>query len=231
MAHDEENAIQATVRRLRELALAANEGDLLGNEETLTRQLLVSVSTVRQAARLLEREGIVLVRRGRGGGYFAARPGERTIEAAITHIDVGPILPIEIHVVATAIWQAVVAHVTATPDLRADAALPGLAAKIRALRRNATFTDVRAVDKLMRKAIFKLSGLLHLELIANINSTFAGRAFPGLSDEEDLERQSCFVESWKKFALMQMEAIMAGDEDLAVFAAGRIHQAMLARLS
>lgn len=78
------SALDEAASRLRSIALTAKEGGLVGSEETLIAKLGVSRATVRQAARLLEREGFLRVRRGINGGYFAARPDVRTIEKAVS---------------------------------------------------------------------------------------------------------------------------------------------------
>lgn len=64
--------ITTAASALREIIWSAAEGQLLGSEEDLTAMLGVSRPTVRQVARLLEREGLLKVRRGVNGGYFAS---------------------------------------------------------------------------------------------------------------------------------------------------------------
>ena len=80
------STIDAAASRLRALARAANADALLGSEEALVAQLGVSRATLRQVARLLEREGLLKVRRGINGGYFAARPDLRTVEHYDQHL-------------------------------------------------------------------------------------------------------------------------------------------------
>jgi DNA-binding FadR family transcriptional regulator len=52
----------------------------LGSEEELTRSLGVSSTMLRQAARILEHEQLLVIKRGPAGGYFTRRP---TAEAAV----------------------------------------------------------------------------------------------------------------------------------------------------
>lgn len=68
------SAPRAAARQLRERILGVPEGSLLGSEEELMTGLGVSRDTLRQAVRLLENDGLVTIRRGVGGGFFAARP-------------------------------------------------------------------------------------------------------------------------------------------------------------
>lgn len=60
------------------MALALAPGDYLGSEESLTQKLGITGPTLRQAIRLLEHEGVIGVKRGVGGGYFANRPDAKT---------------------------------------------------------------------------------------------------------------------------------------------------------
>jgi GntR family transcriptional repressor for pyruvate dehydrogenase complex len=64
---------------LRTAALAAGDGAWLGSEETLCARFEVTAPTLRQAARLLEHEEVLKVRRGVRGGYYAHRPKIDTI--------------------------------------------------------------------------------------------------------------------------------------------------------
>jgi len=76
------NAARVAVRKLREIILARPEGAFLGSEDELTSLLEVGRATLRQAARLLEHEGLLGVKRGVGGGYYGHRPDSRTVTGA-----------------------------------------------------------------------------------------------------------------------------------------------------
>ena len=56
------SAIELAAAGLRAAVLALPDGALLGGEEVLQRQLGISRPTLRQAARVLEREGLLRVR-------------------------------------------------------------------------------------------------------------------------------------------------------------------------
>jgi GntR family transcriptional regulator, transcriptional repressor for pyruvate dehydrogenase complex len=71
------SAPRETADILREEILRhASNGDewLLGSEDQMIRALGVSRPTLRQAARMLEQEQLLVVRRGIGGGLFGRRP-------------------------------------------------------------------------------------------------------------------------------------------------------------
>jgi DNA-binding FadR family transcriptional regulator len=66
--------------------ILAHEGDedewLLGSEDELMRILGVGRPTIRQAARLLEQQQLVVVRRGINGGLFGRRPSGAGVTTA-----------------------------------------------------------------------------------------------------------------------------------------------------
>ena len=71
--------VNQTAQRLREKAMQAPEGALLGSEEDLMNALEISRPTLRQAASMLAQEQLVTIRRGVNGGYFAASPDSSTV--------------------------------------------------------------------------------------------------------------------------------------------------------
>jgi DNA-binding FadR family transcriptional regulator len=62
-------------------------GERLGDESDLPQRYGVSPWVLRQAVRILEPSGIVVVRRGQGGGLYIGRPSpEHTIESATSYL-------------------------------------------------------------------------------------------------------------------------------------------------
>ena len=81
------SAVDRVAQHLRELALNLPEGAYIGSEQSLAGQYLVSGPTLRQATRLLEHEGLIKVRRGVRGGYYANRPRiDAVTRAAATYL-------------------------------------------------------------------------------------------------------------------------------------------------
>jgi len=72
-----ETLASRTARALAGLSLAANPGDYLGAEDELLGRFGVSRPTLRQAAKMVERDRLISIRRGTKGGYFAERPDAR----------------------------------------------------------------------------------------------------------------------------------------------------------
>lgn len=72
-----ETLASRTARALVSLSLAAEPGDFLGAEDELLGRFGVSRPTLRQAAKMVERDRLISVRRGTKGGFFAERPDAR----------------------------------------------------------------------------------------------------------------------------------------------------------
>jgi GntR family transcriptional repressor for pyruvate dehydrogenase complex len=76
--------VSATVEKLREIILAQDPDTQIGSLPELAQQLGVGIVTIQQAARILEHQGLLDVRRGKGGGYYGKRPDEAALEQTIT---------------------------------------------------------------------------------------------------------------------------------------------------
>lgn len=81
------SAVERIAQELRAIALKMPEGDYVGSEQSLSQQFMVSGPTLRQAIRLLEHEGLIKVRRGVHGGYYAGRANIDTLtRSAATYL-------------------------------------------------------------------------------------------------------------------------------------------------
>jgi GntR family transcriptional repressor for pyruvate dehydrogenase complex len=75
--------MKAAATQFRSVIMAKEDGDFIGDEREVIQVLGVSRTTLRQIARLLEREGLLSVRRGSSGGYFARLPSPLSVEVAV----------------------------------------------------------------------------------------------------------------------------------------------------
>lgn len=66
--------VSRTANALMDLSLAAASGAFLGAESDLLLSLGVSRPTLRQAAKIVESDRMISVRRGSNGGFYATRP-------------------------------------------------------------------------------------------------------------------------------------------------------------
>jgi DNA-binding FadR family transcriptional regulator len=75
--------VQTTAAKLRDIILAREPHAQIGSLGEVASLLGVGIVTVQQAARVLEHEGLLAVRRGPGGGYYGARPDEAALERSV----------------------------------------------------------------------------------------------------------------------------------------------------
>jgi GntR family transcriptional repressor for pyruvate dehydrogenase complex len=214
------STIDAAASQLRSIVFSADEGALLGSEETLISRLGVSRATVRQVARLLEREGLLRVRRGINGGYFAARPDLQTIETTVSaYLEMLHTEPEDVTSIASALWVEVLRRAARIRSAESRALAEKYSEAVRAVRADASFSDVLLVEQESRKAIFDLINSRYIELIFQINTAFArGRFAPG-SDKDGTEAHREFVHAWRNAKLLEFASIADGDTELARTAA------------
>lgn len=77
-----QSPVQKTIESLRLDSEQREDGALIGYEDELLSRYGVSRPTLRQAARLVQQEQLIAVRRGAAGGYYASRP----MVSAVAHM-------------------------------------------------------------------------------------------------------------------------------------------------
>lgn len=82
--HSREGIVSAAVGKMREMIMAQEPHMQIGSLPEIARLLGVGIVTVQQAARVLEHEGFLEVRRGPGGGYYGVRPDAEALGRAIS---------------------------------------------------------------------------------------------------------------------------------------------------
>lgn len=214
------STIDIAASQLRTLVLSVDENTLLGSEEDLINQLGVSRATVRQVARLLEREGLLRVKRGINGGYFALRPDVSTIaETVSTYLDMVDTEREDITQIASVLWIEVVRKAAVQCKPEAKILAEKLTDKLQSLSAEATFENVRDMEQEIRSAIFDLINSHYTELIFRINMAYASRHFRSASETDETDEHHRFVHDWRNAKVMELSAISDGDPILAVIAA------------
>jgi len=215
------SSIESASARLRAMSLATEEGSPLGSEDALQAQLGIARSTVRQAARILEREGLLRVKRGASGGYFAARPQMEVIENAVSaYLRTKSIEARDVMVVANLVWPEAV---------RLAAAKPATPESLEQLSRGQTLVDqargdmtreeFAVLEKGVSQLIVRLSGSSYIELIFGINS-----AFFRLEERRSLRISEADIAEWRERRSLELAAIRSGDQELAIFAGRRFRE-------
>jgi DNA-binding FadR family transcriptional regulator len=218
-----QSAIDLAAARMRAEVLALPEGALLGSEDALQRRLGISRPTMRQAARVLEREGLLRVRRGNNGGYFGARPDPGFIETTVaTYLEVLKTKPEDLGRIATVLWIEVVEQAARIGGAGAAALATRFRREINALTATAGFSEVLALEHKISRHVFSLIDSPYVELIFNINANFARRKIADAPTRRDgTPEHAAFVLAWRRAKLMELEAIATADAELALLAARR----------
>ena len=107
-----------------------------------------------------------------------------------------------------------------------DERTPALAARFRrdiqTLTAAAGFSEVLALEHKISRYVFGLIDSPYVELIFDINATFARRKIADLPASRDgMPEHTHFVQAWGKAKMMELEAIAEGDAELALLAARR----------
>jgi DNA-binding FadR family transcriptional regulator len=208
--HAPRGPTERVVHQLQEECLAAPDGAALGSEEELLDRLHVSRPTLRQATRLLEYQGLITVRRGPGGGYFARRPDVRSVaDAAALFLRSRRTALAEIVALAHSFSIESAARAAASGMSDARKTLAAFAEDIRpqapADIPAGLFVEQEAV---MTGLIYEMAGSAPLELMSRVFTRFGigsrdGNIFDGHPDRRAL---------WRPLRLALVAAIVAGDE-------------------
>lgn len=212
--------IDIASERLRRIALGKRDGEFIGSEDDLLVMLEVARVTARQAARLLEREGLVRVRRGANGGYFAARPNAEMIETVVCgYLNTLGLERRHTGGVATALWIETMREAAASDREKATALAERLGERISRVDDDATMTEIGKLEQEVREEIFGLIGGGYLRLLLRINATFSRQHVEDRPADTQLENHVRFVRAWRRAKLMELNAIADGDPALAMLAA------------
>ncbi len=214
------STIDTAAARLRQTVMAGEDGAFLGNEELLQAQLGASRATVRQVARMLESEGLLRVRRGINGGYFAARPNAETIEKSVSaYLEMLNVEGEDLITLASVLWIEVMRKAAAAPSPARVALATRHRAQLAALPDHVGYQLLQSVEQSFRTEIFSLIESRYIELIFHINMTFAQRRFPASDISEDSDIFLTFVHAWREARQMEINALMDGDAELGALSA------------
>ena len=211
--------VQATAARLKLMILDKEPESHIGSLTELTEQLQVGVVTVQQSARILEQEGFLEVRRGPGGGYFGMRPSEENLENSFIGY-------LRLH--KSAYRDALEMLMLLNSEAAGSAALcrdPTVRERLRALCDRIATSSTReerlAIEEDYRITIHAMGDRPLLSLFAGSTARFVREySPPALVLDEQGERE------WKAGHIRVIDAILAGDEELAQFETGRRQRQM-----
>lgn len=224
--------IDTAADELRSIALGAEEGTLIGSEDELLQRLKVSRVTVRQAARLLEREGVLRVRRGINGGYFAARPSVQMVETIVSaYLNTLGLDTRHTGGVATALWMETLRQAASADRDATRKTATRLTKLLDKVSKDTHMREIGTLEQDIRQAIFDLIDGAYIRVFFGINTAFSRQQVEAQLAKMPFVEVSRpeFVDRWKKAKAMELEAIVEGDEMLAMMTALHSRKVWLSR--
>ena len=201
-------AVAEAAKLLREMILEKGDGAFLGSREDLVQRLGVGHVTLQQAARLLERERLLFVRRGTNGGYFARVPDEAGVKEMIaTYLRARHVSYRDIHLIATTLESEMERLAARSED---EAARKDLVA-ISELIERVDLSDVRAPLRLHAnylKIVCRMAANPLGELITLVTLKLFSELRPGSTVSEPGDAQK-----WRHTRLKIIQAILDRDEE------------------
>lgn len=215
--------MRAAATQLRTVILEKQDGDFLGDEREVIQNLGVSRTTLRQIARLLEREGLLAVRRGANGGYYARRPNVSSVEAAvIDYLEILEIRTDELSTMASIIWIEVIRQACELRSPEAAKVARKLAKIVRVTGDDLSYGELLAVEQRIRSEVFGLIESPYVNFIFQINVQFGRKRLSReMSGKSVAHIETEFVQTWRDVKLLELGSIGHGDPELGMIAAQR----------
>ena len=209
---------------LRAEIFLCKDGELIGSEDELVARMGVSRPTFRQAAKIVEQERILRIKRGQGGGYFASRPSPKAVAHMAAVFLQGRDLKLRDVIVATGPLFIGIARLAAR---RADRKpLQPLRDFIDSERGklDQPFDNVEflASERLFTRLYAPLGGNAMLELFYLTAFDFAANM-----THETVYDDPKHVRVYRQLRFDLSQAILRGDADVAELLAARANQALL----
>jgi GntR family transcriptional repressor for pyruvate dehydrogenase complex len=216
--------VQETAAKLRDRVLASEPDTQIGSLTEIAQALGVGIVTVQQAARILEHEGLLAVRRGPGGGYYGKRPDADSLQRALAAylrvhglgyrdgLEMSLLLDCEI--------------IPAAARCRDDAlrrAMSGLLASVDACD---TVDGRAALETQLRTLLHQMASHPLAEFLLRVTATFY-HAEPASDRDDPVFSTAEAVAIWKTGKRRMMQAIADGDEERAQFEAERYRKQVL----
>tara|TARA_R110000803_G_scaffold56917_5_gene114454 strand:+ start:20491 stop:21207 length:717 start_codon:yes stop_codon:yes gene_type:complete len=204
--------VSETARQLADLSLAASEGDHLGAEVDLLERLGVSRPTLRQAAKIVESDRLISVRKGQGGGFFATRPSAAdVIRAPARFLRLNGATLMDVHIVTRLIATEAASMAAGCEDEALRGALQAHRDSV-AETAGAGDTAEATIQQETRLAriLSEMSGNPAIGLFMEIGYTF-GR------EEQNIRfyQQADDRERSRSLQVQLCDAILAGDPEIA----------------
>ncbi|MDR2858726.1 MAG: FCD domain-containing protein [Novosphingobium sp.] len=207
--------VRQTAGRLRDLIFAQAPDELIGSLPDLARLLGVGIVTVQQAARILEHEGMLEVRRGPGGGYYGKRPDAASLERSLAaYMRMQPHSWEEALDMTSLLFNELCAAAAREGDAALHSELRDIAGRIDSCARE---IDTGEWEEAFQDLLFRMVERPLFELLTRVTLRFA----TSRPTTESIYRDAVAIDGWKAGRHRIIDAILSRDEELARFEAER----------
>jgi len=210
--------------QLRELILNRDPDASIGSLSEVAELLGVGIVTVQQAARILEHEGLLTVKRGPRGGYYGTRPDNAAMERVFaTYMRVHDISYHEAFELSVLLDCEIVRSAAQNSDDSNMAKTTGL---LDQLEQCQSARDAISFEENFRATLLQIFNKPLLELLSRV----AMQLYTAKGDPEEFTR-IIGLEDWKMGRQRILRAILQNDAELAYFEAQRFRSMILRWMS
>jgi DNA-binding FadR family transcriptional regulator len=207
-AIDGETRVSHASRELVRLSLASAEGSYLGAEDDLLTRLGVSRPTLRQAAKIVESDRLISVRRGTKGGFYAERPDAAdAIKALTRYLRLNGATIADVIVVSRNISEEAAGLAAGCADAALRAQLETFAARI---DEHDTPGSIIRAETALARLLALMSGNPAIQLVMEIGYTFGMEEQPGSLYQSAEDRATA-----RSLQNSLCAAVLGGDADVA----------------
>jgi len=215
--------VKRVADQLRDDILSREDGDYIGSLPDLLARYKISAPTFRQAARMMEQEQLMTIKRGVGGGFFARLPSASVVaHTAAVFLSSRRVTLADAVVTAKPLY----CEIARAAARRCDADTNAAFSRYEAARKTSDLTDIRTFLRSEREfqlifsrssgnAILELYTTVLLDFASNFVSSHVITAKPGR------------VHSYLGIRSSLIQAILSGDEELAGLMAARRSNAII----
>ncbi len=212
--------VQKTTNALRQRILASPAGEQIGSLPELARDLEVGIVTIQQAARILEHEGLLEVRRGPGGGYYGKRPQMADMERMLgAYLCGAPGSWREILDITSLLFNRLCAAAARSHDEVLHSQLQQLRTRI---ARCFSLDDLGDLESRLQEILFQMVNQPLFELLTRVALGSARDA-----ERDDAATGTFNLSIWREGRLRIIDAIASQDPALAHFEADRQNRQVL----
>lgn len=215
--------VQEVAAKLRDIILDREPGAQIGSLTDVAKLLGVGIVTIQQAARILEHEGLLAVRRGPGGGYYGTRPDEAALERSMAaYMRVHGFGYREALEMTTLLDCDIVPAAALCNDRHFREAIQTLLSRIDICETRET----RALIELeLRDLLFTAVSRPLMELMIRVTTQFyKAQSHPPIFSGDEA------IALWRSGRRRVLEAILAQDEELARFETERYRRIVISQL-